>query len=138
MNSFTYTLLQISDAAQWLVNRASPPACLALHAPMGAGKTTLSKAIVRSLGSSDLVSSPTFSIINEYHSETGLIIYHLDLYRLKDIDEALESGVEDILSHTYSFRIVEWPELMLDLLPPDTLHVHIEILDEQTRRIRLM
>jgi len=104
---------------------------------MGSGKTTFIHALCDVKGVKDVVGSPTFSIINEYvFEENGVIqkIYHIDLYRLKDEEEALRAGVEDCL---YSDHIcfVEWPEKAEDILPEETVHVAIRIVDEQTRQI---
>lgn len=108
---------------------------IALHGKMGAGKTTLVHAFCDLLGVTDSVSSPTFSLINEYECPGGFI-YHIDLYRLNSAEEAQRAGVEDCL---YSGRIclVEWPERIPGLLPPDTLHVYLEVIDTDNRSIRI-
>ena len=108
----------------------------ALHGSMGAGKTTLVHALCEVKGVKDVTGSPTFSIINEYRDENGTTIYHLDLYRLNSEEEAIRAGVEDCL---YSGEIcfVEWPDKAPNLFPADTLHVYIELIDEQTRRLRM-
>ena len=96
----------------------------AWYAQMGAGKTTLIKEICRQLGSSDHFSSPTYSIVNEYRISEQTKIYHIDLYRLKDVEEALSIGIEDYLYSNY-YCFVEWPELVEHLLPEDTVKVTI-------------
>lgn len=111
----------------------------AFQGNMGAGKTTFIHALCDVKGVKDVVGSPTFSIINEYvFDENGQIkkIYHIDLYRLKDEEEAIQAGVEDCL---YSEHIcfVEWPEKAPHILPQGTIHVHLSIVDQQTRQISI-
>lgn len=107
----------------------------AFYAPMGAGKTTLIKALVEELGSVDEVSSPTFGIVNEYVDKSGnLIAYHFDFYRMKDEMEALDFGLEDYLM-TDAYIFMEWPEKIPSLLPNNLVSFKIEILDGSTRRI---
>jgi tRNA threonylcarbamoyladenosine biosynthesis protein TsaE len=106
----------------------------AFYAPMGSGKTTFIHALCEMLEVKEAVSSPTFAIINEYQSPVAGSIYHMDWYRLKDEEEAMNAGVEDTLN-SGSLCLVEWPEKATGLLPDDTFHIHIEALDEKTRRI---
>ena len=100
---------------------------------MGAGKTTFIHQLCLARGVTDTVGSPTFSIINEYRYAGGSI-FHIDLYRLKDEEEAFRAGVEDVL---YSGEIcfVEWPDRAPDIFPPDTVHARLEVLDPDTRKI---
>ena len=111
----------------------------AFHGEMGAGKTTFIHALCEEQGVKDVVSSPTFSIINEYvYRDSGIDrkIYHIDLYRLRDEDEARNAGVEDCL---YSDHIcyVEWPDKSPGLFPEDTIHVTIQAIGDQTRLVRI-
>ena len=102
----------------------------AFHGPMGSGKTTLIKEICKSLGSVDNFSSPTYSIVNEYLIEkTGTKIFHMDLYRLRNFEEALALGIEEYLEGT-NYCFIEWPELIDSLLPPGTVHVSIKPTDD--------
>jgi tRNA threonylcarbamoyladenosine biosynthesis protein TsaE len=105
----------------------------AFHGGMGAGKTTFIHALCAARGVTDTVGSPTFSIINEYKYPGGKI-YHLDLYRLKDEEEALRAGVEDVL-FSGDLCFVEWPDRAPGIFPPGTVDVRIEILDPDTRKI---
>lgn len=99
--------------------------CIAFFGKMGVGKTTFIKALCKVLKVKDKVSSPTFSIVNEYETEKGAVIYHFDLYRIKDTREALAAGAEEyIYSNNYCF--IEWPETLLDILPDNCLYVSIE------------
>ena len=107
---------------------------LALHGEMGAGKTTFTQALCTALGVVDVVSSPTYSIINQYKTNHEQIIYHMDLYRLKDEEEAVNAGVEDCL-YSGNICIVEWPEILPQLLPENTLHITIAYVDSNTRKL---
>jgi tRNA threonylcarbamoyladenosine biosynthesis protein TsaE len=106
----------------------------AFHAPMGAGKTTFIHALCEELGVHTAISSPTFAIINEYSSTEAGPVYHMDWYRLKDEDEAINAGVEDCLN-SGNLCLVEWPDKAPGILPDNTFHVNIEALDERTRRV---
>src|SRR5258708_20785934 len=105
----------------------------AFHGNMGAGKTTFIHALCDALGVTDTVGSPTFSIINEYRYPGGKV-YHLDLYRLKDEEEALRAGVEDVL-YSGELCLVEWPDRAPAIFPPEPVQVKIEALDPFTRKI---
>ncbi|WP_339627119.1 tRNA (adenosine(37)-N6)-threonylcarbamoyltransferase complex ATPase subunit type 1 TsaE [uncultured Maribacter sp.] len=111
---------------------------LAFYAPMGAGKTTLIKALVKALGGKDNVSSPTFGLVNEYENLNGeLLGYHFDFYRLEDENEAMDMGLEDYLS-TNGWVFMEWPEKIPNLIPTDTQIIKIEILSEKSRKLTLI
>jgi tRNA threonylcarbamoyladenosine biosynthesis protein TsaE len=117
----------IPGAAQKVIALTLGRKVFALYGPMGAGKTTLVKEICRQLGSNDSFSSPTYSIVNEYlvtkHFDK---IYHIDLYRLKNMEEALIIGIEDYLDgQRYCF--IEWPEIIESLLPPDTVKIEMKV-----------
>jgi tRNA threonylcarbamoyladenosine biosynthesis protein TsaE len=129
-----YTLDVIKPVAAALWKEARKHKVWAFHAAMGTGKTTLIHALCEVLGVKDAVSSPTFAIINEYVSSEAGTIYHMDWYRLKDEEEAVQAGVEDAL-YSGGLCLVEWPEKAAGLLPADTLHIHIELLNPQTRRL---
>ena len=99
---------------------------------MGAGKTTIIKAICHELGSSDYVTSPTFALINEYSTNNGSVIYHFDFYRIKKLEEAYDLGYEDyIYSGNYCF--IEWPEMIESLLPKGIVEVKIRETDDGSR-----
>jgi tRNA threonylcarbamoyladenosine biosynthesis protein TsaE len=109
---------------------------IAFHGEMGAGKTTFIHALCDIKKVTSTVGSPTFSIINEYYYPGGKI-YHLDLYRLKDEEEAVRAGVEDCL-YSGETCFVEWPERALALFPEDALHVSIQITGASSRKISFM
>lgn len=111
----------------------------AFHGQMGAGKTTFISALCRAKGTKDHIGSPTFSLINEYRFvENGVArsIFHIDLYRLKDEEEALNAGVEDCL-YSGSICFVEWPEKAPSLLPEDAVHVYMYPVNDQLRRVKI-
>jgi tRNA threonylcarbamoyladenosine biosynthesis protein TsaE len=110
----------------------------AFHGEMGAGKTTFIHALCDARGVKDAVGSPTFSLINEYNfEEAGLTqkIFHIDLYRIRDEEEAVRAGIEDCL-YSGHICLVEWPERAPGIFPDNTLHVCIEIEDSVNRKLR--
>jgi len=118
---------------------ASGKRVFAFQGNLGAGKTTFIHALCDVKGVKDVVGSPTFSIINEYvFDENGQIkkIYHIDLFRLKDEEEAIQAGVEDCLYGEH-ICFVEWPEKAPHIIPQDTIYACIRIVDQQTRQISL-
>jgi tRNA threonylcarbamoyladenosine biosynthesis protein TsaE len=131
-----YHIRDIDKAAQWVWQQAAGRKVMAFFAPMGAGKTTLSSAMLQAVGSSDHAASPTFSIINEYVLPDGSTLYHMDWYRLKSEEEAIAAGVEDAL-YSGHICLVEWPEKAEGLLPDDTARFSIEITSPETRSIKM-
>lgn len=132
-----FTLDTIRDAAQSFWKMADTASVIAFHAPMGAGKTTFIHALCDIKQVNDIIGSPTFSIINQYsYQENGAEkkIFHIDLYRLKDEEEALRAGVEDCL-YSGDTCLLEWPEKAASLLPDDTLHVTISVTGPATRKL---
>lgn len=129
-----FSLSEIDQAALSFWRQAGDYRVIAFHAPMGTGKTTFIAALCRAKGISAGVSSPTFSLINEYLTSEGELIYHIDLYRLLDEEEARQAGVEDCL-HSGKICMVEWPEKAPGIFPENTLHVVLEIHPE-TRYLR--
>ena len=118
------------DFASWIESAR----VVAFHGNMGAGKTTFISAVCHALGSSDRFGSPTFSLINEYKTASGRTLYHMDWYRIKDEEEAVNAGIEDALYSGHTC-FIEWPEKASFLLPDDTLHVWLEATGEETRLI---
>lgn len=132
---YIFTLSQLTQVAEVFWKKFKHKKVWAFYASMGTGKTTFIHQLCEHvLQVQSAVSSPTFSIINEYESPLVGTIYHMDWYRLKNEDEAINAGVEDTL-YSNKLCLVEWPEKAEALLPADTLHIHIEILDADTRRI---
>ncbi|MGI4806328.1 MAG: tRNA (adenosine(37)-N6)-threonylcarbamoyltransferase complex ATPase subunit type 1 TsaE [Janthinobacterium lividum] len=108
---------------------------LLFYGEMGAGKTTFIKAFCEILGVEDTVSSPTFSIVNEYAYPKG-VIYHFDCYRLKNQTEALDLGMEEYL-YSDNYCLIEWPEKIPDLLPKNYLSISIEVQPDQQRKLTI-
>lgn len=124
----------IDIAAEKLLQACPKARVFAFRAPMGAGKTTFIKAICRKLGVTTAVSSPTFTLINEYPTDSQQSLYHFDFYRLKSASEAFDTGAGEILfSGSYCF--VEWPELAEAILPEDTIRLKITINETDNSRI---
>lgn len=135
---FSLDAIQETAKAVWIVVEKSK--VLAFHGEMGAGKTTFIHALCDVKNVKDIVGSPTFSIINEYAFTENVkerMIYHIDLYRLKDEQEAIQAGVEDCL-YSDHICLVEWPEKIPSLLPSDALHIYLSIINETTRRLTLV
>ena len=134
---FIYGENELNKIANEIIH-SSKSKILAFYAPMGAGKTTLIKALVKALGGKDNVSSPTFGLVNEYENLNGeLLGYHFDFYRLEDENEAMDMGLEDYLS-TNGWVFMEWPEKIPNLIPTDTQIIKIEILSEKSRKLTLI
>ena len=110
--------------------------CFAFVGEMGAGKTTIIQKILNLNGVKNLQGSPTYSIINEYESEEGMILYHLDCYRIKNNAEAFELGLEELLSKKNPI-FIEWPKKINAFLPSDTIWVHLEVSGNHTRIIEI-
>ncbi len=129
-----FTLGQINSVAGELWKEGQQYTVWAFHAGMGTGKTTFIHALCEELGVNTAISSPTFAIINEYSSITAGTIYHMDWYRLKGEEEAVNAGVEDSLI-SGQLCLIEWPDKAPGILPDNTFHVYMETLDEDRRRI---
>jgi tRNA threonylcarbamoyladenosine biosynthesis protein TsaE len=128
-----YTLEQTDQIATQLVQNYAAHSVWAFQAPMGAGKTTLIAAIGRVLGIQQAMSSPTFSIMNEYEVK-GKLIYHMDWYRLENAAEARQAGVEAAMEEA-DLSLVEWPEKAPNLVPEHAVVFIIELIDPDHRRI---
>lgn len=136
---WTFSLDNINEVAKdfWKVTEGKT--VFAFHGEMGAGKTTFIHALCDAKGVKDVVGSPTFSIINEYQYDcegTKKALFHMDLYRLKNEEEAIRAGVEDVLLSGY-IGLVEWPEKAPGIFPDDTVHVFIEPVNNETRRLKI-
>lgn len=123
----------LPQVARTLLERAGQSRVFTLSGDLGAGKTTLIRTVCSLLGvPASEINSPTYGLVNEYVGDTK--IYHLDLYRLNRLEEALDIGIEDILYSGY-FCFIEWPELIEPVLPDDTVTIKLEIQQETTRKI---
>ena len=127
----------IREAAKQFIANIGDSTVFAFYGNMGAGKTTLVKAVCEELGVDDVITSPTFSIVNEYRSEqTGELIYHFDFYRVKKIEEVYDMGFEDYF-YSGALCFIEWPELCEEVLPDDTVKVSINEEPDGSRTITL-
>jgi tRNA threonylcarbamoyladenosine biosynthesis protein TsaE len=131
-----FTLDAINTTAVDFLNILEKSKVIALHGEMGAGKTTFVNAVCTAMGVKDTVGSPTFSIINEYRTADENIIYHMDLYRLKDEEEAIAAGVEDAM-YSGNTCFVEWPEKIPDLLPENTVHCYLQTVGNNERNLKI-
>ena len=129
------TLADIDAAAKEFLKETEGHKLIAFYAPMGAGKTTFTTAICRILGvAQDAVSSPTFSIVNEYRLPDGEPVFHFDFYRINRIAEALDIGFYDYID-SGALCLMEWPENIEDLLPEETLRVSITVSPDGSRTL---
>jgi len=124
----------LPQVAAELIDLIQNPRVVCLHGKMGAGKTTLVKALIAELGAQDAGSSPTFALINNYESAQHGTIYHLDLYRLNHVSEALDIGIEDIIYENV-WCFIEWSDKVEHLLPENTAHIKIDVHDDGMRTI---
>lgn len=131
------SLDQIHEAARKFISAMGENTVFAFYGKMGAGKTTFIKAICEELGVSDVITSPTFAIVNEYRSdEGGELIYHFDFYRIKKLEEAFDMGYEDYF-YSGALCFIEWPELIEELLPENTAKVTIEEIEDGQRAVTI-
>jgi tRNA threonylcarbamoyladenosine biosynthesis protein TsaE len=135
MNIRIESLEKISEAAREFVSAMGDARVFAFYGHMGAGKTTFIKAVCEELGVADTITSPTFAIVNEYTAALGPI-YHFDFYRIKKLEEVYDMGYEDYF-YSGALCLIEWPELIEELLPEDAVRVTIEEQADGTRIIEL-
>lgn len=131
----TYEINDIEKAAKKFIDETTPHKKFAFYGKMGSGKTTLIKKICKFMGvDENIVNSPTFTIINEYQTNSGDIIYHCDLYRIKTLDELYNIGFEEYL-YNDNYLFIEWPEIAENIYPENILKIIIEEINEKTRKI---
>ena len=137
MNTFYIKKLEeIDKTAKEFIEVVKGQKIFAFYGKMGSGKTTFIKELCKQLGSDENITSPTFSIVNEYETNNNGLIYHFDFYRIENQEEAYDLGYEDYLfSDNYCF--IEWPELIENLLPENCIRVNIEELEDGTRQINI-
>ena len=128
-----YTLNQLPEIAHELIKKGNGKILL-FYGAMGAGKTMLIKELVKQLDSDDVVASPTFSLVNEYQTQNGELIYHFDFYRIKIEEEAMDMGVEEYFS-SGNRCLVEWPDKIKNLLPLDAIEISLSINKDGSRNI---
>lgn len=125
---------KLHEAARQFVENKGTGNVFAFYGKMGAGKTTFIKAICEVLGVEDVITSPTFALVNEYTSGDGDPIYHFDFYRIKKLDEVYDMGYEDYF-YSGSLCFLEWPELIEDVLPEDAVKVTITEMPDGSRQV---
>jgi tRNA threonylcarbamoyladenosine biosynthesis protein TsaE len=124
----------LRSAVKRILDQTKGKTIYAFYGAMGAGKTTIIKALCEFLGAADLVSSPTFTLVNEYRTTGGESMYHIDFYRIKKHDEVFDFGIEEYLTgEKYCF--MEWPELVEDILPEETVRVRISVGENEERTL---
>ena len=133
MNIIVRDLTFLNEAAKQIIDLCGEKRLFAFYGGMGSGKTTIIKAICEYLGTADIVSSPTFTLVNEYMTREGKVLYHIDFYRIKKQEEVFDFGIEDYLAGE-SYCFMEWPELVEEILPEETVKIRISV-DEDEQRI---
>lgn len=129
-----FDLKEIEKTAEKFLELTHSNKVFAFTGELGAGKTTFITALCKALGVAETVTSPTYSIIQEYKTNDNAIIFHIDLYRLKNKEEAMDAGVEDCLK-SKAICMVEWPERAPELFPEETIYTSLEILSETKRKL---
>lgn len=130
-----FTLEQIQEAAVKFLADTAGYKVFAFNGEMGAGKTTFIHALCEAMKVKDTITSPTFSIINQYNTDDDRAVYHMDLYRVKDENEAIHAGIEDCL-YSGDTCFVEWPEKAPGIFPDGTLYISITSVDDYTRKLK--
>lgn len=136
---WVFSLDNINNVAREFWQKFEGKLVFAFHGQMGAGKTTFIHALCDVKGVKDVVGSPTFSLVNEYDylcDGTKKALFHLDLYRVKDEEEAIRAGIEDVL-YSGNICMAEWPEKARGIFPADTIHAFIETIGTDLRRIKI-
>ncbi|MFY9116849.1 MAG: tRNA (adenosine(37)-N6)-threonylcarbamoyltransferase complex ATPase subunit type 1 TsaE [Bacteroidales bacterium] len=132
-----FSLENIQQAAEAVLECTGKEGVLAFYGPMGVGKTTFIKALCRVLGVPDTVNSPSFALVNEYRTAAGTPVYHFDFYRIKNIAEAVDMGAEEYFYTPDALCLIEWPERIEPMLPPETHLITMETLPSGERKIKV-
>lgn len=127
----------IDEAAKEFLQEIGDNKIIALYGSMGAGKTTFVTALCRVLGVEDVVNSPTFTIVNEYQTEEGEPVFHFDFYRIKSLREVEDLGFEEYV-YSDCLCLMEWPEMIEEMLPDETVKVSISEQEDGTRLIKFI
>lgn len=136
MNIKISSIDKIQEAAHQFVTEIGANKVFAFYGNMGAGKTTFIKAVCQELGVHDVITSPTFALVNEYTAGDGSPIYHFDFYRIKKLEEVYDMGYEDYF-YSGALCFLEWPELIEELLPHDTVSVTITVEGDGSRTVEI-
>ncbi len=133
--SKVYTLDQVQDVAQELGTLLKQNAVMTLTGPLGAGKTTLVRSLLRACGVTEPITSPTFTYLNLYENQSGQTFYHFDCYRIDTVDGFVAAGFNEYLYQPNSYALIEWPELVMPLLTHDVCHVQLDYHEDADKRI---
>jgi tRNA threonylcarbamoyladenosine biosynthesis protein TsaE len=131
----TYSLKNLSEVATAIISSVENKNLL-FYGQMGVGKTTLIKEICKQLGVLDSISSPTFSVVNEYQTSKNETVFHFDFYRITQEEEALDMGIEEYF-YNNDWCLIEWPENIENLLPLEAVEIHLSTLEDGQRNIQL-
>ncbi|MDR0558641.1 MAG: tRNA (adenosine(37)-N6)-threonylcarbamoyltransferase complex ATPase subunit type 1 TsaE [Prevotellaceae bacterium] len=134
--TFETTLENIGDVARKIIQKIENKRIIALYGKMGAGKTTLIKEICKEMGAKENVTSPTFSLINEYTAHDGIKIYHFDFYRINSISEVFDFGYEEYF-YGDGICFIEWSEMIEELLPEDALRIYVNVRNDSVRELKI-
>lgn len=126
----------LESAARKLLKYSGENKIFAFYGSMGAGKTTIIKAVCKVLGAVDIVSSPTFTLVNEYKTADGEPLYHIDFYRIKKQEEVFDFGIEEYLTGN-SYCFMEWPELIEEILPNGIIRIKITVDKKEQRTLSI-
>jgi tRNA threonylcarbamoyladenosine biosynthesis protein TsaE len=135
--NINFTLEEIQQVAKQILATPLLKKVITFHATMGVGKTTLIKALVKEIGVQNNSSSPTFSLVNEYETQNGEIVYHFDLYRLNSEEEAYDMGLDEYF-YSGNWCLIEWPEKTPNLIPIDHAAIHMKELPDGKRELILI
>ena len=126
----------LHSASRELLKQTGENRLLAFYGAMGSGKTTIIKSLCEILGAVDIATSPTFTLVNEYKTSAGESLYHFDFYRIRKTEEVFDFGIEEYL-YSGSYCFMEWPELVEDILPSETVKIRITVTDDEQRILHL-
>lgn len=135
MKYLTHSVEETEALAAQLAKTCQPGTIIALHGNLGCGKTAFSRGFAKALGIHEAVTSPTFTIVQEYIKPDQKPFYHLDLYRISNEDEAIAFGIDEYILNPQGISLIEWPERIEELLTPQTIHIYMSHVDENSRQI---
>ena len=128
---------ETENIASLIAKKITFGSCIGLRGNLGSGKTVFARGLARGLDIDDIVCSPTLSLVKEYPADNDKWLYHLDLYRISDVESALVFGIDEYLSDPNAIVLIEWPERIIELFTPDTIFIDIERTGQNTRKISI-